>query len=217
MIDRYSYNTPYRQPMRLGGVWFDATMERSRSYSSDVPTYPVEKGFKISDAVLKNPLEITLKAVITEMPLTFRQEGYGAYANTRHVSRVLEELQEMYYIAEPVSLYTNSGTYDNLVIQSMTFPETTEMVNAVEVSITLKQVRITGNYELDGYVYEGESGIDAGTIIHGGGGRGFGHGGGGRSFNGVESVSGGVGGPIYKSYFAGTGGFDQLSSLFNYR
>lgn len=146
--------------MQLGNVSFDATMERSQNYSSDVPTYPVEKGFKISDAVLKNPLEINLKAVISEMPLTFGY-SYGAYGRFRSVDQVVNELLNMYYAAEPVSLYTNFGDYHSLVIQSITIPETTEMVNAVEVSITLKQVRITGNYEVD-YKYEGETGVPAG-------------------------------------------------------
>lgn len=163
--------------MSLNGIAFDATMERSRTYNSDVPTYPVEKGFKVSDAVLKNPMEITLKAVITEMPLSlaYFKVGTNIFRYSRNVSGILKQLVDLYYAAEPVTLVTNSGTYHSLVIQTLTIPETTEMVNAVEISMTLKQVRITGNYDIelgdtdidgsDAYVdYEGPSDIDAGTV-----------------------------------------------------
>ncbi len=166
MINKYRYNTPYRTPMLLGNVSFDATMERSQTYSADVPTYPVEKGFKISDAVLKNPLEISLKAVISEMPLTFGY-SYGAYGWYRSVEQVINELKQIYFAAEPVTLYTNFGNYPSLVIQSMTIPETTEMVNAVEVSITLKQVSITGNYDIETIAtkdFGGPSKNDAGRV-----------------------------------------------------
>lgn len=144
---RVSSSASSMQPMTLGGVVFDATIERTRSMTADVPAYPVEKGFKVSDAVLKNPMEIQLKAVISAMPLTHRRTtGIGV----GNVQSRIAAIMQLFYNGNPISLITDSGIYTNLVISALTVPETTEMRNAVEISITLKQVQITGGYGLEG-------------------------------------------------------------------
>jgi hypothetical protein len=145
--------------MMLGGVIFDAAIERSRTYSADVPSYPVETGFKVSDAVLKNPMDIQLRAVISAMPLTHR---YKTGLGMASVQQRLNDLRQLFYSGNPITLVTDSGSYSNMVIQSLTIPETSEMRNAAEVSITLRQVLITSGYDIE--VYEEPTGINAGSI-----------------------------------------------------
>ena len=38
-----------RQPVSIGGVEFDALIKVETTYQADVPQYPIETGFKISD------------------------------------------------------------------------------------------------------------------------------------------------------------------------
>ena len=45
------------RPASLNGIQFDAIISRETSYTADVPEYPVEDGFMVSDAILTKPIE----------------------------------------------------------------------------------------------------------------------------------------------------------------
>lgn len=127
-------------PSSLGGVKFDAIINRDRTYEAEVPTYPVEDGYKVSDAILRGPLTMNVTAFISDTPVTWRRQ-LGSTRN--RVSRVVKQLENLYFAGEPVTFISGNKVYRNMAITSLTIPETEEMVNAVEVSIALQQVEIT--------------------------------------------------------------------------
>lgn len=127
-------------PSSLGGVKFDAIVSRDRNYTADVPTYPVESGFPVSDAVLRNPVEMSVTAFISNTPVTWKNQ----LGNTRsRVTKVCKDLENLYFAGKPVAFRTGNKYYTNMAITSLTIPETAEMQNAVEVQISLKQVEVT--------------------------------------------------------------------------
>ena len=127
-------------PSSLGGVKFDAIISRDRTYEAEVPTYPVESGFPVSDAVLRSPLALNVTAFISDTPVTWKRQ----LGNTRsRVSKVVKQLENLYFAGEPVTFITGNKVYTNMAITSITVPETEEMKTAVEVSISLKQVEVT--------------------------------------------------------------------------
>lgn len=153
-------------PSSLGGVKFDAIISRDRTYSAEVPTYPVESGFPVSDSVLRSPLELSVTAFISDTPVTWKRQ----LGNTRsRVSKVVKQLENLYFAGEPVTFITGNKVYTNMAITSITVPETAEMKTAVEVQISLKQVEVTkaktttipASYGMSGTT--GESGGSAST------------------------------------------------------
>lgn len=129
-----------RRPASLNGIYFDAIISRDRNYTADVPEYPVESGFSVSDAVLNQPMQLNVTAFISNTPVTWKRQ----LGNTRgRVDRVLRQLENLYFSKSIVTLTTSGRTYSSMAITSLTIPETAEMTSAVEVQLTLKQVRVT--------------------------------------------------------------------------
>jgi len=127
-------------PSNLGGVQFDAIISRDRAYEAEVPTYPVEDGYKVSDAVLRGPLSLSVTAFISNSPITWRRQ-LGNSQN--RVSRVCKQLEKLYFSGDPVTFTSGNKVYRNMALVSLTIPENAEMMNAVEVSFQLQQVEIT--------------------------------------------------------------------------
>jgi len=125
-------------PASLGGVEFDCTIKRERNYEADVPEYPVEDGFMVSDAVLKKPLTIELTAFISNMPVTWRAK----HKQTNRVKEVCDALIDLYMSGKPLRLVTPDKIYENMVITTLSIPDEA-YINAAEVTISLKQVTVT--------------------------------------------------------------------------
>lgn len=127
-------------PATLNGIKFDAIITRECSYEADVPEYPVEDGFYISDAILKKPYQVNITAFISDTPVTWRNE---LGQNKGRMKRTIKQLENLYFSGQVVTLVTSTKVYSSMAITNLTIPETAEMGNAVEVQITLKQVRLT--------------------------------------------------------------------------
>ncbi len=127
-------------PARLNGIKFDAIITRDRSYEADVPEYPVENGFYVSDAILKLPYQLNVTAFISDTPVTWKRE---LGRSRGRLQRTLNQLENLYFSGQVVSFITSSKVYSSMAITSLTIPETAEMGNAVEVQFTLKQIRVT--------------------------------------------------------------------------
>lgn len=129
-----------RTPSRLGDIKFDAVINRDKTLTAEVPEYPVEDGFPISDAILRKPLELSVTAFISNTPVTWRRQLGDTH---NRVSRVTKQLENLWLSGEPQTFVSGGRSYRDMAITSLTIPETPEMLNAVEISMTLKQVEVT--------------------------------------------------------------------------
>jgi hypothetical protein len=60
------------QPVTVDGIEFDALIDESKTYEADVSTYPVEKGFEVSDTIILKPLTLSMTLYLTNTPVTWR-------------------------------------------------------------------------------------------------------------------------------------------------
>ena len=125
-------------PATLNGIAFDAIITRDTTYEADVPDYPIETGFYVTDAVLRKPVTLNVTAFISNTPVTWRE-----LRSPQRLSKTLKKLEDLYFSGELVTFATSKKVYTSMAITSLTVPETEVMANAVEVTFTLKQVRIT--------------------------------------------------------------------------
>ena len=125
-------------PASLNGITFDAIITRETTYEADVPEYPIETGFYVTDAILRKPVTLNVKAFISNSPVTWRE-----LRSPNRLSSTLKKLENLYFSGKLVTFSTSKKVYSSMAMTSLTVPETEEMADAVEVSFTLKQVRTT--------------------------------------------------------------------------
>lgn len=151
------------RPATLGSVQFDAIIERSRQYEADVPTYPTEDGYVVSDAVLKKPLVLNVTAFVSNTPVTWSKQLGSSQSR---VANVIRNLENMYFSGQLYNFSTPDRIYTRMAIKSLTIPEKSELRNAVEISITLQNVPVAKSSTVTipaSYGMSGDTNANGGT------------------------------------------------------
>ena len=157
-----------KQPVSVNGIEFDALISENRGYEATVPEYPVETGFVVSDAIILGAETLNMVLFVTDTPVTWR-----SHAGQGHADQVCNELEELYYTAEPVTVVTTDKVYTNMAIENIGFSKSTEIGYAKEVQIAFRKIRVTSAKTTtipDSYGSSGGSGGSGGAGGSGGGG-----------------------------------------------
>ncbi|MBO3281124.1 phage baseplate protein [Intestinimonas butyriciproducens] len=172
------------QPVSVAGIEFPAMLDETQTFTSDIPEYPVETGFVISDNITLQPMELPLTLLLSDTPLTWR-------GRVRSMSEAESMLKELYFSKTPFIVVTPSGTFESMGITSMQIKRSSENGYNKEVSLSLKQINVTATKTAsipDSYGKSGATGANAGTASTsagststGGGSSGGGSGGSGSS------------------------------------
>lgn len=189
-----------KQPVSVGGVEFDALIESEEKYESDVPEYPTEKGFKVSDTIVLKATVLNMTLYVTDTPVTWKGRLGSGPGKTE---AVVKRLKEMYFQKHPVEVITSAAVYSNMAITSLSIKKSAEVGYAREIPITLKEIVVTESKTVTipaSYGKSGKTGASAGTANtssgSSGGGSGTGSSGGGSSGGGSGSGSSGKSGSI---------------------
>lgn len=158
------------QPVSINGIEFDALMTEERVLEADVPEYPVEAGYSVSDNISRKPMVVSFKLYITRTPVTWLgRHGTGQ----GRVNSICSELERLFWTGELCTVVTDDNVYSDMAISSLTLPKDTENYLDREISISLKQV-ITVSAQLteipDSYRRGGSTMSNAGTANTSGGG-----------------------------------------------
>ena len=151
------------QPVTINNVEFDALIEDSRTYEADAPSYPVERGFSISDSLILKPLSLTMTLILTPTPVTW-YERHGA--GLSRVQDVIKQLEDLYFQKEPVTVTTPERTYQNMAILSFELSSSPDTGYTREIPISFQEIRITESATTtipDSYGRSGATGTNAGT------------------------------------------------------
>lgn len=178
------------QPVSVAGIEFPAMLDETQTFTSDIPEYPVETGFVISDNITLQPMELPLTLLLSDTPLTWR-------GRVRSMSEVESMLKELYFSKTPFTVVTPSGTFESMGITSMQIKRSSENGYNKEVSLSLRQINVTATKTAaipDSYGKSGATGANAGTASTsagststGGGSSGGGSGSSGGSSSGKQS------------------------------
>lgn len=147
------------QPVSVAGIEFPAMLDETQTFTSDIPEYPVETGFVISDNVTLQPMELPLTLLLSDTPLTWR-------GRVRSMSEAESMLKELYFSRTPFTVVTPSGTFESMGIASMQIKRSSENGYNKEVSLSLKQINVTATKTTtipDSYGKSGATGANAGT------------------------------------------------------
>lgn len=174
-----------KQPVSVNGITFDALISSEHGLEASVPEYPVETGFVVSDAVILGSEKLNLVLFVTDTPVTWRnQAGMG------HAEMVCQQVESLYYTAEPVTVVTSDRVYTSMAITSIGISKSTEIGYAREIQASFQKIRVTAARTTtipDSYGKSGATAKAAGTANTSSGNSG----GSGSSGSGSKSGGGG--------------------------
>ena len=181
-----------RQPTTINGIAFDALIDETKTLESDVPSYPVESGFEVSDSIILKPLALSMTLFLTNTPVTWKAR-HGT--STSRVTDVLKLLEDLYFKKTPVTVVTNERTYRNMAILSIELTKNKENGTSREIPISFQEIRVTESQTTTipaSYGKSGATGANAGTAST-------------KTSSSAESSSTGSGGSILYSLASSTG------------
>ncbi len=147
------------QPVSVAGIEFAAIINETQTYTADIPSYPVETGFSVSDNIALQPFELPLTLLISDTPLTWR-------GRARSVAETEAMLKELYFKKTTFTVVTSSGTFSNMAITSMQIKKSQDLGFDKEVSLNLQEVPTTETKTTTipaSYGKSGTTGANAGT------------------------------------------------------
>lgn len=153
------------QPVSINGVEFDALIEGGEEYTANVPSYPVDNGYSVSDNAALDPLKLHMTLYLTPTPVTWlgRHE-----ADINRVNRVCDDLIRVFEERMPIPVYTQEKTYENMVISQIAIKKSPDEGYSREIEVILVQVVIT-TAETEvvpaEYARSGKSGANAGNGV----------------------------------------------------
>ena len=129
-----------KQPTSVGGIEFDALIEYDATYEADVPEYPTEKGFSVSDNIALKPETLNLTLFVSDTPVTWRARHGSYFGRSEEVEK---RLKDMYFKREPVEVVMPDKVYSKMAITSMSIRNSSEIGYAKEVQMALKEIVVT--------------------------------------------------------------------------
>lgn len=152
-----------KQPVSIDGIEFDALLDQSMDYEADVPEYPTEKGFSVSDNISLKPETLSMTLYVSDTPVTWKSR-FGS--GKGRVEKVVKQLQDLYFAKKVVTVVTSDAVFDNMAITSISFSKSADVGYAREIPISLKKIIVTESSTTsipDSYGKSGTTGASAGT------------------------------------------------------
>ena len=149
-----------KTPGKIGVLLLDATIHESHEYVNTITEFPVEKGFKISDHVIRSPEKLTMEGFITNTPVPRSSDLSslnGAEATQNRVERALEILLDLAGLppatktTEDIStsadfpkvidiVETGLRQYKNMVITRITIPRDVSTGETIRFTCEMRHI-----------------------------------------------------------------------------
>lgn len=130
------------KPVSIAGIEGDALVSEDINYSADIPEYPVEKGFNVSDTIILKPLQLSLTLYVSDSPATWRSRK-GHKPSSGRTKKICTKLEKLYFKRKLVKVVTTDKIYTSMGITSMTISHSSEIGYARQVQMTLKKVYVS--------------------------------------------------------------------------
>ena len=111
------------KPVSIAGIEGDALISEDISYSADIPEYPVENGYNVSDTIILKPIQHSPSAGRTK--------------------KICEKFEKLYFQRKLVKVVTTDKIYTSMGITSMSISHSSEIGYARQIQFSLKKVYIT--------------------------------------------------------------------------
>lgn len=125
------------KPVKVAGIEFDALIEQTKTLNSEIPVYPVESGYEVSDTIQIQPMELSLKLFLTATPGTFLKK-HGM--SKSRPEKVTKQLEDKYNKKKLIKVVTSQAIYTSMGITSISWTRSKDSRYSREIDMTLKKV-----------------------------------------------------------------------------
>lgn len=126
------------RPVSIDGIEFDAFISSDDILEQDIPDYPTEEGFSVSDTIILKPRSLNITVMVGNIPVTWKSR-HGVSRN--RTFDVQNELEDMYYSRRLVTVKLSDATYYNMGVISMAIHNENSSIR--EIALSLKEVQVT--------------------------------------------------------------------------
>lgn len=150
-------------PVSINGIEFDALIDDSRTLANQVPSYPVEDGFSISDTIIHSPETLSMTLFLTDSAVDYRSRGHGGAGWT---NSVIKQLENLYFSRETVKIVTSEATYSDMAIVDIGISISDGNGFAKQIAINFQKIETVSSRTVsipDSYGKSGTTGANAGT------------------------------------------------------
>lgn len=127
------------KPVSIAGIEGDALISEDISYSADIPEYPVENGYNVSDTIILKPLELSITLYISDSPATWRNRK-GHKPSAGRTKKICNKFEKIFFKKKLVKVVTTDKIYTNMGITSMTISHGSDIGYARQIQFSLKKV-----------------------------------------------------------------------------
>lgn len=150
-------------PVNIAGTEFDALITLDETAEADVPEYPIETGYTVSDTIIRKSKMLAMSLFVSGMPVTWRGRLGGG---SSRVASVKKQLLQLYADGNPITVNTSDNTYENMAFTSISFHKATDIGFALQIDVEMKEVIVTSTATTtipDSYGKSGTTGASAGS------------------------------------------------------
>jgi len=136
------------------GVKLDAVIREDFAETLELTKNPIENGVNVSDHVIYQPRKYTIQGIVTDTPLGFAAfgaivdtvTGFFSASTSSHDTRSTTSYKALVALkdaAEPLTIQTGLGEYQDMVITSITTSKDKASFRSVPLQMTLEEAIIT--------------------------------------------------------------------------
>ena len=157
-------------PATIGTLQCDCIVEHTTEFNSSVTEHPIEGGFVIADHVAREPMKLSLTAIITPTPVSYFRIMGGS--NPDRLGEAASYLEQVHLAGEPITIVLPDGIYDSMVMTSCPLPRNVQDGFCYRLALEFTHVTIVSqkteeipeqNASGDAVGKAGATGTDAGA------------------------------------------------------
>ena len=147
---------------RKDKVLFNAVLDYSRSYSSQISEHTIEDEKIVADHVSMQPETITLTAILTDDDISLLDVTSFFGLNNESIRDRKDRLVQWKKEAELLVLVTYDEEVDKILIESITERKSSDLGSGMSIDLTLRKVRLMGDVEVADVITQIDQLLDAG-------------------------------------------------------
>ena len=157
-------------PATIGELQCDCIVDHVTTFDSQVTEHPIECGFVIADHVAREPMKLSLTAIITPTPVSYFRIMGGS--NPDRLGEAASYLEQVHLAGEPITIVLPDSIYDSMVMTSCPLPRNVQDGFCYRLALEFTHVTIVSqkteeipeqNASGDAVGKAGATGTDAGA------------------------------------------------------
>lgn len=126
-----------------GNYLFDAYFNINHESTLSITEHPVQSGVNISDHAFMQPNQLSFEIGMSDVMKDISNSNYVSFSSdaTRSINayKILKQLQSNRI---PINVYTKLWNYTNMLIETLSAPDSNETAYALKASVTLKELLV---------------------------------------------------------------------------